>query len=62
MRSRSSERRRNSPVNSRSSFRNAHNLRELSLEDRCVTIERDGLAAISRLDFLTLKGVCVLGA
>ncbi|KAI6188281.1 Leucine rich repeat 5-containing protein [Aphelenchoides besseyi] len=41
-------------------FKNAHNLRELHIEERCFTVESDGLSGISRLDFMTLKGVCVL--
>ncbi|CAD5222282.1 unnamed protein product [Bursaphelenchus xylophilus] len=41
-------------------FKNAHNLRELYIEDRCYTVEPNGLSSISRLDFFTLKGACVL--
>jgi hypothetical protein len=37
-------------------FRNAQNLRELTIEERCFELEAAALAGISRLDFLSLKG------
>lgn len=43
-------------------YRNAQNLRELIVEDRCYEVEANAFAGISRLDFLTLKGVCTLEA
>ncbi|KAL3120661.1 hypothetical protein niasHT_007953 [Heterodera trifolii] len=38
-------------------FKNAQNLRELSIEERCFELESCALGAISRLDFVTLHGL-----
>lgn len=43
-------------------FRNLNNLRELYIDERCFQVEEHGLSGIDRLDFLTLRGVCVLGS
>ncbi|KAF7636053.1 hypothetical protein Mgra_00004502, partial [Meloidogyne graminicola] len=39
-------------------FKNVENLRELIIEERCFELETNSLATISRIDFLTLRGVC----
>ncbi|CAK5040938.1 unnamed protein product [Meloidogyne enterolobii] len=41
-------------------FKNVENLRELIIEERCFELETNSLATITRVDFLTLKGVCSL--
>ncbi|KAL7075904.1 hypothetical protein ACQ4LE_004600 [Meloidogyne hapla] len=43
-------------------FKNVENLRELTIEERCFELETSSLAEITRVDFLTLRGVCSLEA
>uniref|UniRef100_A0A915D5P7 LRRNT domain-containing protein n=1 Tax=Ditylenchus dipsaci TaxID=166011 RepID=A0A915D5P7_9BILA len=41
-------------------FKNANNLRELIVEDKCFEVESLAFASISKVDFLTVKGACVI--
>ncbi|KAI1729280.1 leucine rich repeats (6 copies) domain-containing protein [Ditylenchus destructor] len=39
-------------------FKNTNNLRELLVEDRCFEVDSFAFSAISKVDFLTIKGAC----
>uniref|UniRef100_A0A914BYU0 Uncharacterized protein n=1 Tax=Acrobeloides nanus TaxID=290746 RepID=A0A914BYU0_9BILA len=39
-------------------FKNVHNLRELTIEDRCMKIASHAFSTLTKVDFFTLKGVC----
>lgn len=43
-------------------FRNVNNLRELSIEDECITFSKHSLSSISILDFLSIQGACKIDA
>lgn len=43
-------------------FRNAHDLRELSLEDHCFEVETNAFAGVEKCDFLNIKGACLIEA
>uniref|UniRef100_A0A7E4VLR5 LRRCT domain-containing protein n=1 Tax=Panagrellus redivivus TaxID=6233 RepID=A0A7E4VLR5_PANRE len=44
------------------SFKNVQNIRELTIEDECVSFGKNSLSSILKLDFAVLRGVCHLAA
>ena len=41
-------------------FRNVQNLRHLSIDERCIDIDSQAFATMTKVDFITLRGLCSL--